>query len=84
MNRDLLAAAFVAGAALAPRLWILFATSASGLMADMVDYFDRARYLFEHGRLYRTRSASPPIRSRFPARSTSSDRRCSRRVCCSP
>lgn len=52
MNRDLLAAAFVAGAALVPRVWILTATSASGLMADMVDYFDRARHLFEHGRLY--------------------------------
>jgi 4-amino-4-deoxy-L-arabinose transferase-like glycosyltransferase len=52
MMRDILAAAFIAVAAIVPRIWILSATSASGLMADMVDYFDRARYLFDHGRLY--------------------------------
>ncbi len=44
--------AVVTVAALAPRLLILSMTSTSGLMADMVDYFDRARYLFDNGRLY--------------------------------
>ena len=52
MTRDILAATFIAIAAVLPRIWILSATSASGLMADMVDYFDRARYLFDNGRLY--------------------------------
>ena len=47
MTRNILAATFVAIAAVVPRVWILSASSASGLMADMADYFDRARYLFD-------------------------------------
>ena len=46
MTRDILAAAGVGLAALIPRIWIVSALS-PGLVADMLDYFDRARHLFE-------------------------------------
>jgi 4-amino-4-deoxy-L-arabinose transferase-like glycosyltransferase len=52
MRRDILAAAVVAVAAVLPRILILSATSNVGLFGDMGDYYDRARHLFEHGRLY--------------------------------
>jgi 4-amino-4-deoxy-L-arabinose transferase-like glycosyltransferase len=52
MMRDILAAGLVGIAALLPRIGIVAAYPAAGLIADMLDYFDRARYLFEHGRLY--------------------------------
>lgn len=52
MTRDMLAAAVVAVAAVLPRILILSETSNVGLFGDMGDYYDRARHLFEHGRLY--------------------------------
>ena len=52
MTRDILAASLVGLAALLPRLWLLASLPAPGLVADMLDYFDRARFLFEHGRLF--------------------------------
>lgn len=52
MSRDIAALVIVAIAALAPRLWILSQVPAAGPVADMVDYFDRARFLADHGRLY--------------------------------
>jgi 4-amino-4-deoxy-L-arabinose transferase-like glycosyltransferase len=52
MRRHVIAAIVVAIAAVLPRIWILAATSDSTVFADMVDYYDRARYLHDHGRLY--------------------------------
>ena len=51
-TRDLTAAALIALAAIVPRIVIIGATADAGLFADMIDYHDRARYLFDHGRLY--------------------------------
>lgn len=52
MTRDVGAAAFIALAALLPRIWLVSSHPELGLFADMVEYFDRARFLFEHGQLY--------------------------------
>jgi 4-amino-4-deoxy-L-arabinose transferase-like glycosyltransferase len=52
MTRDILAAVLVGIAAVLPRIGIVASYPAAGLIADMLDYFDRARHLFEHGRLY--------------------------------
>lgn len=52
MTRDILAATIVAFAALVPRIWMVSSLVAPGLVADMLDYFDRARFLLENGRLY--------------------------------
>ena len=52
MKRHVVAAAVVALAAVLPRIVIVSATTDSTVFADMVDYYDRARYLHDHGALY--------------------------------
>jgi 4-amino-4-deoxy-L-arabinose transferase-like glycosyltransferase len=54
MKRHVVAATVVAVAAVLPRILIVLATTDSTVFADMVDYYDRARYLHDHGALYPT------------------------------
>lgn len=54
MKRHVIAATAVAIAAVLPRILIVAATTDSTVFADMVDYYDRARYLHDHGSLYPT------------------------------
>lgn len=59
-SRDWRAAAVIAVVALVPRLVIAAATPAAGQIYDMAEYWGRANFIWEHGRIY-------PDSGRMPA-----------------